>query len=291
MSLPLGVTAVMLPELDFDEQIDLCVELGVSHYTFRPRQITDRQRGEAYSNWGNHKFDLTPQRLASEGAELSQRLRAAGLTPFGTVPAAAVTDDDDAIRLHLDGAAAAGAGRVRMMPPGYPLRPFDYQALLDDALRRYDRAVQLARPRGVKLVIETHAGSLAASPALAWNLVRRFDPSDVGVIFDLPNFAREGGVNPHLAVSVLRPWIDHCHVGGCQRVERGADAWGFRLVDTRMCAIAQSDLHVPTWLEALVQSGVRVPLVIEDYSPGLSGAERLRRSVAELRRIDAVGLG
>ena len=36
----LGVTGVMLPELDFDEQIALCRSLGITRYQYRPRVIT-----------------------------------------------------------------------------------------------------------------------------------------------------------------------------------------------------------------------------------------------------------
>lgn len=285
MSATLGVTAVMLPELDFEEQVALCVALGVTHYTFRPREITENQRGQPYSNWGCHKFDLTPARLAREGPALARTLRGAGLTPFGTVPAADVTDDEGKLQLHFEGAAAADAGRVRVMPPPYPRQPFDYSRLLDDTLRAYERVTAMAERFAVKLVIETHAGSLATSPGLAWNIVRHFDPIRMGVIFDLPNFAREGGVHPALAVSVLQPWIDHCHVGGNRRIDVGRDDAGFRTPADRMCPIEDSDLHVPTWLRTLRDAGVDVPWIIEDYTPDTPGETRLRASVAAVRRM------
>jgi sugar phosphate isomerase/epimerase len=284
MSAIIGVTGVMLPELDIDEQLALCRELGVTHYTLRPREIGDDKRSQPYSNWGNHKFDLTPQRLLDEADALKRRLADAGVTPCGTVPNAHVTDDDAALQLHFDGAAAVGARCVRVMPRGYPKTPFDYDAMLTQTIRQYEHAASLAQRVGVKIVIETHASSLASGPALAWNIVRHFDPAVVGVIFDLPNFAREGGVHPTLAVSVLRPWIDHCHVGGCRRVVTRRDDRGFNVVDTRMCPLDESDLHIPTWLAVLRDAGVHVPLMIEDYTPDTSGAARLRDSVAKLRQ-------
>ncbi len=291
MSMAIGVTGVMLPELDFDEQLALCRELGVTHYSLRPRIISDDQRGKPWGNWGNHKFDLTPKRLLAEAAELRRRMTDAGVTPFGTVPSSLITDPDDVLQLHFDGAAAVGAGRVRVMPPGYPKESFDYPQLLQRTIDGYERVVRLAQRAGVKIVVETHCRSLVTSPALAWNVVRHFDPAHVGVIFDMANFGREGEVQPHLAVAVLRPWIDHVHIGGMKRITDTRDAHGFTLIDSRMCPLDESNLHVPTWLAALHAAAVHVPLIIEDYTPDVPGAARLRDCVPKLRKALAVATG
>ena len=284
-----GVTAVMLPEFDLPEQLSLCRELGLTHYCPRPRVIPPGQRGQAYSNWGNHKFDLTPRRLAEEGQSLRRVIEDAGCIAYATVPASHSGMADADLRLDFEGAQAVGAKAVRLNPAGYPSdKVFNYEEMLARTVERYSQLVALAKPYGVKLVMETHAGSFVASPALAWNVVRHFDPAEVGVIFDLPNFAREGNLRPTLAVSVIGRWIDHCHVGGCRRVDAaggvdGRDAEGFRRVEDRMCPLGESDLHAPTWLGVLRAAGVIVPMISEDYTPGLSGAQRLRDCVARAR--------
>ena len=282
-SFNLGVTAVMLPELDFDEQIALCRETGVTHYSLRPRVIPAEERGKPYSNWGNHKFDLTPERLVKEAGTIRRRLSDAGLTPFGTLPHATVASSDDELKLHFEGAAAVGAGRVRVAPESYPAGVFDYEAALRRAIDGYGRAAALAKPYGLKIVIETHALSLASSPGLAWNICRHFDPAQVGVIFDLSNFACEGMLQPNLAVSVIGRWIDHCHVGGQRRTIGGRDAQGFRRAGIETCSVTESDLYLPDWLVAMLAAGIVVPLVIEDFIPDLPGAERLRQSATALR--------
>lgn len=282
--LPLGVTAVMLPELDFDEQIALCQRLGVTHYQLRPRIIPEPERGKAFSFWGNHKFDLTPRRLLAEGGEIRSRLSDAGLVAFGTVPGASVTDAEADLRLHFEGAAAAGAGRVRVAPPPLPAGPFNYASVLAQVIDAYGRAIELARPLGIRIVIETHARSLACSPGLAWSICRNFDPASIGVIFDFCNFASEGNVQPNLAVAVLQPFIDHLHVGGMQRFTASVDAAGFRVVESRMCALEESDLHFPTWLAALRDARVQVPLVIESFIAEVPGPTRLAQAVEAVKR-------
>ncbi len=282
----LGVTAVMLPELSFEEQIQLCTELGIRYYQYRPRRIPEEQRGKPYSPWGNHKFDLTPERLAKDGAALTARLRDAGLEPWGTVPAVNVDASDDELRLHLEGAAAAEAKCLRVAPPSYPDEPFDYPALLDHVLERYATIIdRLSGPLGLKLLVETHNRSLATAPGLAWNIVRHFPPERIGAIFDLPNFAIEGEVKPALAVSVLRDYIDCCHVGGARRTITGTDRLRFKTMSSQMCPVTESDLHVPTYLKTLKAAGLDPPLIIEDFTANMAGADRLRSTAQALNRV------
>lgn len=283
--MPLGVTAVMLPELGLDEQVALCVELGVTHYVFRPRTIPQAARGGPWHSHGNHKFDLTPQRLIDEGPTFRATLESAGMTPFCTVPAGTADDPDDLFKRYLDGTAASGCGRIKVTPPPYPAGVFDYPAYLDRAIGRYRELCDLARPHDIKIVIEMHAGNSAASPGLARNLVAAFDPRHLGVIVDLPNFAREGFVEPGLAVSVLRPWIDHVHLGGLRRTPGDYDARGFRQSGVQMCALTESDLHIPTWIERIAEAAPAAPLVIEDYSGHMPGGLKLRLNVEAVKRV------
>lgn len=282
----LGVTAVMLPELDFEEQIALCAALGLHYYQYRPRVIAKAQRSKPYSNWGNHAFDLTPQRFFREGAALTAQLRKAGLEPWGTLPCANINDPDETLRLHVEGAARAQARCVRVGPPPYPDKPFNYADLLERVIRRYDVIVQtMARPLGIKIIVETHCHSLVTSPGLAWAICRHFDPRELGVIFDIANFSYEGEVQPNLAVSVLHDYIDCVHVGGGQHVVGKVDALGCNVVTVQSCAFENSDLHIPSWLNALHEAGVNAHIIIEDFAPHMTGPDRLRRDVAFLNKV------
>ena len=283
---PLGLTAVMLPELDFDEQIALCNEVGITHYSVRPRVIPEDQRDAAPGNWGRHHFDLTPDRLLKEGKDIAAKLAAGGLTPFGTVSHASITQTEDELKVHFEGAKLVGAGRLRMAPRPYPMNEvLDYDKLLKETIEGYKRAVEIGRPYGQKIVIETHCRSLAASPALALNICREFDPAELGVIFDIANFNIEGGLRPNMAVAVMGDYIDHVHIGGSQRISTDTDANGFDVPAYRMAAMTQSNLYLPDWVKALHEAGRHVPLLIEDYTPNMSGAARLRRSAADLKRM------
>lgn len=280
----LGVTAVMLPDLDFDEQLSLMLECGVKYYQIRPRIIPEAQVGEPWNPWGNHKFDLTPRRLVKEGKAITQQVRDRGLDVWGTLPALTIEADPDEIKIHLDGAAEADAGRVRCGMPRYPDEPFSYEDFLKRVVEGYEKTVGLAEPLGVKLIIETHSLSFATSPALAWNICRHFDPAQVGVIFDLANFTREGEITPHLAVSVLRDYIDCVHIGGGRRLITDVDELGCNVIDHQMCPLDRSDLYLPPWLEALHAAQLGAPLIIEDFTPNMSGPDRLRNSSALLHK-------
>lgn len=284
--MPLGVTAVMLPELDFDEQVVLCRQLNITHYVYRPRVVSDEQRNDPYSNWGNHKFDLTPDKLVEQGATLRKKLQDAGLRGYCTVPRLNADESDEGLTVHLRGAAAGGCERMRVGPPAYPHdKLFDYPAYVEQAVEHYRRCCDLAEPYGLKIVIEMHAGNSAASPGLAYNIVQSFDPSELGIILDLPNLVREGFVNPPLAVSVLSRWIDHVHLGGNRHVAGDYDALGFRVPRTQMCPLSETGLHVPAWIDAIAQLKRDVPLILEDYTPGIPGPLRLRNTAAAIAHL------
>ncbi|MEM9789874.1 MAG: TIM barrel protein [Planctomycetota bacterium] len=284
--LVLGVTAVMLPELDFDEQIALCVDCGVTAYVFRPRVIPDRARDQPYSNWGNHRFDLTPQRLADEGQQLAARLLDAGINPVGTVPAGANGDDEDAFRLDLAGAAAGRCRHMRIQLPAMPDGLFDWPDYLAKTRDRLARLIELATPYGVKLVIEMHAGSAAVDAVVARDHCDGFDPDRLGLIFDLPNLSREGIRHATLTLSAIRPYIDHAHVGGHTDGigEPTRDDDGFVVRQRGMSRLEDSALHPPTWLQLLRDAAPHAEFVIEDYTPDKPAADRLRDTVDAERR-------
>lgn len=285
---PLGVTAVMLPELAFDEQIKLCSDLNLFYYVYRPRVISEAARSQAFSNWGNHQFDLTPQRLHDEGESFTQQLRSHQLEPFGTVPNLTVDADDENLRLHFEGAAKAEAFHVRCNPAPYPAGPaglFDFDAYLAETRKHYHRAIAIAAPLNVKLVIEMHTGNAAISPGLARLIVEGFDPAHLGLIVDLPNFSREGGVLPNLAISAIAPWVDHVHLGGNRKTEGKRDERGIRRAADIMCGLDDSDMYFPGWLAVLAQLDRPVPLIIEDYTPDVPGEKRLRDTVEVVRRL------
>lgn len=293
---PLGVVAVMLAELDFDAQVALCAELGVTHYVYRPRIIADDQRDQPFSNWGNHKFDLTPTRLIDEGAALSEKLREAGLVPYGTVPAVTSDAADAVISEHVAGARACGAGCVRINPRSYPREGlFDYDALLEQLREDYRRVLRLAEPAGVKVVIEMHTGNAACSAGLARAIVSAVDPTGtkLGLIFDLPNACREGYVAPTLSLSACGPWIDHVHIGGARVVDEERDEHGCRRRQSRFVPLRDADLNATEWVRHLGELAQRlgrdVPLVIEDYTPDVSSEARLRDCVAVIRAVRGEG--
>lgn len=288
---PLGYTAVMLPELDLGEQIELSRSLGVTHVSLRPRNVPAEQVGKPYSNWGNYKFDLTPARLVREGKEIKKQLDDGGMTVCGTVPAIN-TDADDAVLIEaFEGAALVNAGCTRVAPTGgrgYPSKgAFNYQEWLDKTVAGYAKAVKLAKPFGIKVVIETHAQLIATSPALALNICKNFSPREIGTIFDVANFNIEGNYQPNLAVAVLQDYIDHVHIGGVKRGTGGYDAQGFRTSERVMCPLTEADMYIPEWIRALHEAGRHVPLLVENYTANIPGSLRLAESINAIKRVVA----
>jgi len=284
----LGVSAVMLSELDFPEQLSLCRSLDLAYYVYRPRIIAADARQEPFSNWRNHRFDLTPQRLLDEGPRLRSEIENAGLVPFCTMPEVDTSTDVDEIEMHLRGASAGGCSRFRLSPQDFPRPVFDFEDHCREVVDVYRQVIDRAQPLGLKVVIEMHVGNMACDPGLVYQILKHFSPDALGVILDLPNLAQQGSIDPVLAISVLQPWLDHCHVGGCRKKTTGKDEFGCAVTEPEFCSLADSDIHLPAWFATLAGVDRSCPLIIEDFADGLTGAERLQRTVADTRQILSV---
>jgi hypothetical protein len=68
-------------------------------------------------------------------------------------------------------------------------------------------------------------------------------------------------------------------------VSTASDELGFDVFASRMSAMTESHLHLPSWVKALDDANIHVPLLIEDYTPNMSGSARLRRSARDLTTI------
>ncbi len=67
-----SATSVMTPELTLEEQAALLQRLGFDGIEWRVRRVSDEQRGKGFSEWGEHKNDLTPENFAEDAARMKQ---------------------------------------------------------------------------------------------------------------------------------------------------------------------------------------------------------------------------
>jgi len=279
-------TTVMMPEHDLEEAAAYLAGLGFDGVEWRCRRISDEQRTQAYSNWGNHKFDLSPDNLAQRGAELVEVSRAHGLE-IACLATNMPASDLDTVRLVAEGCAQHGIGKFRLGAPRGWNPNESYVQILDDTRRAFEKALAICAECGVRAILEIHRGTVSMSPTMAYLVVKDFDPAHIGVIFDIANMSLGQGFEPpRVGMDLLGDYVAHVHAGGgrprpTERREDGQQGWAWDTVD-----LADSLLDTASFVRDLLATGYQGFFSVEDFR-AMDLTEKLSVNLAYLRRIGA----
>ena len=285
-----SATSVMLPELTMEEQAELLQRLGFDGIEWRVRRVPESQRGKGFSEWGEHKNDLTPENFAANAPKMKQVAADHGLAIAGIASNAPATDLEQ-VKLLAEGAAAcatgaSGAPFVRIgCPRGYD-GSVDYNALYDEAVKAYGKALGAIKPFGVKAALEIHGGTIHVSASLAHRIVSNWPPDRVCVIFDANNMIRDGFETTELALELLGPYVGHIHVGGHRPVSKGVDGLGTRQWEWESVPLAEGLYDYPRLLKKLKAMGYAGFISIEDFR-GVPAEEKLKEDIGYLRELRA----
>lgn len=285
-----SATSVMLPELTMEEQAELLGRLGFDGIEWRVRRVPEEERGKGFSEWGEHKNDLTPENFAQSAPKMRQVAAERGLAIVG-IASNAPADDIEQVKLLAEGAAAcgtaaSGAPFIRIgCPSGYD-GSVDYHALYEEAVEAYGRALEAMAPFGVKAVLEIHGGTLHPSASLAHRIVSHWPPERVGVIYDPQNMVSDGYETTELALDLLGPYVAHVHVGGHRPVAKGVDEVGTRRWEWERVSMAEGLYDYPRLFKKLKAVNYQGYVSIEDFR-SVRAEEKLREGIGYVRAIEA----
>ncbi len=283
-----SVTTVALPHLSMQEQAELLAGLGYDGIELRVRPLSEELRTRAEpSNWGYHVNDLTPDNFREKAPEVGRILADHGLVLAGLATAAACTDLEQ-IKLLLEGAVASGAPFIRVgATAGFAKDGHnDYHRVYEETVAGYARVIELTRGTGVKIVLETHAGTIHPSASLAHRIVSHFDAADAGVIYDPQNMVKDGFETTALAIQLLGDYLAHLHVGGHRPVAGERDAEGTVRWSWQRCRLAEGLYNYPVLLEQLKKAGYAHFVSVEDFDEATPAEEKLAHAIAYLRAIE-----
>jgi len=148
-------------------------------------------------------------------------LAVAGLTGY------ARPDDDAAIGRLIDACTTLGCPRFRIFSARYD-PAVGYFALRDRTRAELERLARRLDGTGVKALLEIHFGTIVASPALAFELLRDIDPATIGVILDPANLVIEGAMDLRMALEMLGERVDFVHVKNIRWERTAAGRWRWR---------------------------------------------------------------
>lgn len=279
-----SATSVMLPQLTMEEQAELLQRLGFDGIEWRVRRVPESQRGKGFSEWSEHKNDLTPENFAANAAKMKQVASDHGLAIVGIASNAPATDLAQ-VKLLAEGAAAGGIPFVRIGCP----RGFDgsvnYNTLYDEAVDAYGKALDAIAPFGVKAALEIHGGTLHPSASLAHRIVSNWPPERVLVIYDPNNIIRDGYETIEIALDLLGPYLGHVHVGGHKPVSAGHDEAGTGHWQWQGAPLAEGLYDYPRLLSKLKAVNYTGFISIEDFR-AVPVEEKLREGIEYLKAVE-----
>lgn len=277
----ISATTVMIPQYDMGETAALLSRLGYDGAEWRVRRIPEGARGAPYTPWSNVKNDYTPEMFAEHPEKLIEASKRHKVAIAGIASNAPANDLKD-IELLAKGAAAAKAPFIRVVAPRNYDRGVNYNALFEEAKEAYSRAVEITRSYGVRILIEMHVGTIFVSSGLAHRFVSRFEPSEVGVIYDLANIIQEGYENPKMALDLLGPYVGHVHLGNSVPRPGPRQADGTINWHWEGTPLAEGVLDVKQAIRDLKAVGYDRFISVEDFRE-IPAEEKLSENLAYLR--------
>lgn len=160
---------------------------------------------------------------------------------------------------------------------------------LDDARRKLEGIVNLARRYHIRPCLHAHSGPILSNGPLLYLLLKDFAPADVGAYVDTMHMSYEGGGSGwELMLDLLAPWVALAGVKNYVLRPAQRDAYGQQRFELKKAPLADGIAPLPQFFQRLKQIGYDgiVSLSSEYKGPGsfrpLSTPELLEQAAADL---------
>ena len=284
MQLKYSATSVFMPHLDLEDTCALLRRNGYDGLELRVRYFTGDPK-EPPSPWGRHITDVSPDNFGAKAASIKSTLKAHGLRLVAIASNASALELD-VIRKLAEGAAAAGCPLVRVGAPRRYTGEVNYLDLFAEAVTAFEKAIEITRANGVRCMIEIHGGTIFVSASLAHRLLSRFDPADIGVIYDPQNMVSDGYETTPMALDLLGDYLAHVHIGGHRCTPRQPDANGTVSWMYPSCRLEEGRYFYPDLLRELHKRQYAGYISLEDFDGERAPEQRLIDAMTYLRKID-----
>ncbi|GHF83123.1 sugar phosphate isomerase/epimerase [Amycolatopsis bartoniae] len=280
-----GYATVGLPTLDPAEAIAAAAEAGYAGLEWKVGEAPHAigSSAETFLVGNRTTLSLDP----ADGRRVARLSAAAGLSVIGLSPYVR-SGDLSGLDKVLAVAEASGAPQIRLQGPRFEPGGPDYHELSAHFLAFLTDAAEHAIRAGVRLVVEIHQHTLFPSASLAQRLVSQFDPTRVGVIYDVGNMVFEGYEDYRIGTALLGPYLHHVHLKNA--VFRPVDGRGpVRVHRPRWSPLDDGVVDVPGVLAYLDEIGYEGWVSLEDLSTVRDPVETLRYNASVLSACGAPG--
>jgi sugar phosphate isomerase/epimerase len=271
-----GFFTTFAPDYTFRDACALAKEVG--YQGIQPRIVVSNSYdpSKPLNPWGNNKHGILEADFFAKPKEVLKPVWDNGLE-VTSVASYANLEDLKRARKLIKACGEAGIRAMRIAPLHPAAEPllFDANKVIEDTQKQLKKVLPNSRAAGVRLCFELHPGGICASASAAVRFLERFDPTDVGVLYDPGNLVGEGYEVPRMALSILGPYLAEIHMKNGKWVETGKGPDGEALWSAKSCRIEEGSYPLADLYAALAALDYKGWLVEEGHEPGISTRDRL----------------
>ena len=271
-----GFFTTFAPDYTFPEACALAKEAG--YQGIQPRIVVSNtyDPSKPLNPWGNNKHGISEADFFARPKEVLKPVYDNGLE-VTSVASYANLEDLKRARKLVRACGEAGIGNMRIAPlhPAKETLLFDADKIVADTQKQIRKMLPATRAAGVRLCLELHPGGICASASAAVRFAERFDPKDVGVLYDPGNLVGEGFEAPRMALSILGPYLAEIHMKNGKWVETGKGPDGEAAWAAKSCRIEEGSYPLTELFDCLVEMDYKGWIVEEGHEPGIATRDRL----------------
>jgi len=271
-----GFFTTFAPDCTFPEACALAREVG--YQGIQPRIVVSNSfdPSKPLNPWGNNKHGILEEDFFADPKGVLKPVYANGLE-VTSVASYANLEDLKRARKLIKACGEAGIANMRIAPLHPAKEPliFDAEKVLSDTQKQLRKVFPTSRAAGVRLCLELHPGGICASASAAMRFIDRFDPKDVGVLYDPGNLVGEGFEVPRMALSILGPFLAEIHMKNGMWMKKGTGPDGEAAWGTKSCRIEEGTYPLADLFDCLVAIDYKGWIVEEGHEEGISTRDRL----------------
>lgn len=270
---------IALPTLNPSDAITEVAAAGFRGIEWKVGEAPHAMSSSASYFLSGNRATLDPEN--TDAADIRTRCTDAGLDIVGLGPYLDV-GDFAGLAAVVSFAVELGAPQIRLQAPRTTPPDINYVVEYDRTVRFLEEAERLGRDTGVRTVLEMHHITIAPSASLAHSLVEQFDPSVIGVIYDVGNLVWEGYESHRIALQILGPYLHHVHLknAAAERVTADPPRWAYTWTP-----LEDGLVDVAGFLDLLASLGYDGWISIEDLSRQRHPLDTLKHNAAILQNM------
>jgi sugar phosphate isomerase/epimerase len=279
----LSVFTVSTPDLTPEQLAAAAKQAGIDAIEWRYKEVADDALQEAPSFWRNNLCSISPFGDQAHLEGFKKAAEAHGLETLSVTPYLQAGDVEGTEKV-LAAARQLGARFIRVGVPGYD-RTKHVRELIELELSYLKEVAPLCKQYGIKGLLETHHGTIAASASATLRLCEGFDPDSIGVLYDPGNMVYEGFENYRMGMELLGPYLAHVHVKNAGWDVSGTTQDGSVIWKCGWKPLKGGVVPIAGMIEDLKAVGYEGYLGIEDFSNELPSKEMLQHFADYMRSL------